>query len=260
MEVASRPQTPTQILNHYKRDTKDIGRHAPEVVDQYQQGDKIGSPALLIYQPETPALPAPPLPHQPSWQRRHPIQSPGPFPVVPSSFPHGDSPTLIAPPVDIPQEDCEKRICGVRRNVFALLLALGFLIVVGVGVGVGVKIGVVDQNRSAGESSETTTPSTASLECPYGANTQIITSGGIEFLHLCSVDYSGKGEATDIANERTPTFKACMEACARTLGCTGAGWGPKLVVEPTRGTCWMKSDLNVSHKATGDFNFGIRLD
>lgn len=146
MEVVPRPPTPTQI-QPYQSDTKDVGKHAPEVVQQYQEGNKIGSPALLIYHPQTPA-PPPPFLHQPSWQREHPIQSPGPFPIVPPYQPHGDSPTLIAPPVDPPQPDYENRICGIRRKVFAVLLALAFLTLVGVGVGVGIKIGVVDQNRS----------------------------------------------------------------------------------------------------------------
>lgn len=168
MEVVHLPSTPIQQQYHHchKSDTKaasaEAENHAPEVVQQYQDGDKIGSPALLIYSPQTPQssptpTSIPPLNHQPtSWRRpeqQQPIHSP--FRIVPPYYyPHGDSPTLVAPPVDTSpiahdDRDSEKQICGVGRKVFVVLLVLAWLIVIGVGVGVGVKIGVVDQNRSA---------------------------------------------------------------------------------------------------------------
>ncbi|KAM7205278.1 hypothetical protein V8F33_001109 [Rhypophila sp. PSN 637] len=257
MEVVDRPSTPTQ----HKSDTKRAGNNAPEVVDQYQDGDKIGSPALLIYQPESP----PPPQHQSSWQQQQqPTSLHRQVPIEHHYYHNGRSPALPVPPVDDLQAWSEKRVCGLGRSVFLVLLVLAWLAIVGVGVGVGVKIGVLDRNQGSdnddGASSNSGNSALASLQCPEGANTQVQTTGGAKFLHLCGVDFSGPGEATDIASERTPTFKECLEACARTQGCTGAGWGPALPDKPARATCWMKNNLNLSHDSPPDWNFGIRLD
>jgi hypothetical protein len=50
-----------------------------------------------------------------------------------------------------------------------------------------------------------------------------------------------------------------MDACATRSNCTGAGWG---VMDGDTGglhSCWMKTNLTKSHKATADWGFAVLL-
>jgi len=96
-------------------------------------------------------------------------------------------------------------------------------------------------------------------QCPGSANTQLQSSSGAKFFLLCGIDYSGPGEAVDIANQKSDSFVSCMDACVATDGCDGFGWGPGKKAKGGRGVCWMKNNLNYSHEATKDFHFGILL-
>ncbi|KAK3940584.1 hypothetical protein QBC46DRAFT_341409 [Diplogelasinospora grovesii] len=211
-------------------------------------------------------------------------------PVLGYPPPH---PALPVPPADA-GADFRRTVCGVRRGLFLLLLTLGGLTLMGIAIGVGVGVGINNQSRSsaaaaaAGTSSSTTpaattttTPTTTTLPpaanpapsstapspaatatsrstCPGAANSQYQGSNGRMFLHLCGIDYSGKGQAQDIGSNVTTTFDECMESCANAKGCTGAGWGI-MDGDGDEHTCWMKSSLNRSHTATPDWNFAVLL-
>ncbi len=74
------------------------------------------------------------------------------FEGVPPQYPGavaGYTGALVAPPIE-PGRNKEDRICGVRRGLFLLILAIGGLILLGVAVGVGVGVGLGSQNRNSG--------------------------------------------------------------------------------------------------------------
>ncbi|KAK3693654.1 hypothetical protein B0T22DRAFT_46452 [Podospora appendiculata] len=197
--------------------------------------------------------------------------------AVPPRYPSSsgeDPPELLVPPVE---PLAEPRICGIRRGLVLLLVALGGLIMMGVAVGVGVGVGIGNQNRNTAAPS-TEAESTSSLPlaatpsptatysasptgtlCPDVANVQFAAPKNKIFLHVCGIDYSGRGEAHDLANEKTSTFEDCLTQCAMMSQCTGAGWGPMDGDSGNVHTCWMKNQLNKSHIATPDWNFGVLL-
>ena len=109
-------------------------------------------------------------------------------------------------------------------------------------------------------SSATATPTAvvADVQCPR-VNGSIYTAstGGKRFRRMCGVDYGGPGEAIDIGSVKTRNLDACIDACASRGNCTGAGWG---VIENDQGplhSCWMKTSLNKSHKATPEWGFAV---
>lgn len=103
-------------------------------------------------------------------------------------------------------------------------------------------------------------PAPAGDSCPGVSSTQLTTSNGKRFQHLCSLDYAGVNEAIDIGSVKTSTFAECMEACSKRDDCQGAGWGPPNGVNNARGICYMKKSLKTSHEATADWNFAVLLN
>ena len=79
-----------------------------------------------------------------------------------------------------------------------------------------------------------------------------------ERLRVVPVDYSGDdGGATDLAHAWTESMADCMNACASLDQCTACAWG---YLEGDRGAkhrCYMKTDLEKSHKAASDWCFAI---
>lgn len=181
MEAVYRPAAPLEQLPARIIDDKD---GAPEVVihpHYYPTEESRGTPALSIfsnhsttqlgqddapevvvhsyYHPtggsrhETPALsvrsghPTSRL-HQAVWSHAEH----GPVFSIPSQYQPVYPLPLTAPPVGSefePEPPPEKRICGVRKHVFVLLLGLAGLILLGVAVGVGVGVGVGNQRNGA---------------------------------------------------------------------------------------------------------------
>ena len=108
--------------------------------------------------------------------------------------------------------------------------------------------------------SSATATSTPGLDtqCPRANGTVYTAStGGKRFQRFCGLDYGGKGEATDIGSVKTRTMDACMDACASRGNCTGAGWGAMDGDTDGMHSCWMKTNLNKSHKATPDWGFAV---
>ncbi|KAK3336065.1 hypothetical protein B0T19DRAFT_27330 [Cercophora scortea] len=252
--VSTRDSQQASAVPHSRR-----SHDAPEVVQQPQLPEK---PAEFTQ-------PSPVVDQQQSY-RYWPHGETVP-PRYPSSS-REDAPELLVPPVE-PQ--AEPRICGIRRNLFLLLVALGGLIMMGIAVGVGVGIGNQNRNTTTpgpgaqsssalppAATASSTAPSSASPTgtlCPSVANVQFAAPRNKTFLHVCGIDYSGSGEAQDVANVKTSTFEDCLTQCALLSQCTGAGWGPMDGDSPNVHTCWMKNHLNQSHVATPDWNFGVLL-
>ncbi|KAK9794185.1 putative fmnh2-dependent monooxygenase protein [Seiridium cardinale] len=160
---------------------------------------------------------------------------------------------------NIRERDRRDRICGLQKRWFWGLIAVAAVVLLGVCIGVGVGVSQSKNNVShstgsggasgSTESSSTsatatatttitsgstatstlasaTTTSTGGVDCPAGNDTTYSVPGStVQFLHLCGLDYSGDGEATDIKNVQTDSMADCMTNCAGTEGCTGCGWG-----------------------------------
>ncbi|KAI1124482.1 hypothetical protein F5Y10DRAFT_29932 [Nemania abortiva] len=85
-----------------------------------------------------------------------------------------------------------------------------------------------------------------------------VPSTTIMFLQLCGLDYGEGDGAIDIRNAYTNTSADCMEMCAYTPECEGAGWG---FIEGDHGPpfrCWMKSNVtSPPHQANTTWFFGL---
>lgn len=115
---------------------------------------------------------------------------------------------------------------------------------------------------SATSSSAPSATGTALVQCP-GVNNTVYTveSTGQRFKRLCGLDYSGPGEAVDVANTKTNSLDKCIEACAMNDNCEGAGWGviPSEKSSPLQ-SCWMKKELKKFHDAKRpDWGFAVLL-
>lgn len=99
---------------------------------------------------------------------------------------------------------------------------------------------------------------TIDVQCPQVNGTvYTASSGGKRFRRMCGVDYGGEGEAIDIANVKTRSLDACIDACASRSNCTGAGWGVIKGDKNPLQSCWMKTNLTKFHKATPDWGFAV---
>ncbi|KAK3896657.1 hypothetical protein C8A05DRAFT_39795, partial [Staphylotrichum tortipilum] len=152
----------------------------------------------------------------------------------------------------------ERRIWGFRRQVFwAGLAVIVFFLVVAVATGVGVGVGIGGKTSNSTPSATTTDPfpsatntappaATSTMGCPSNNLTIFTASQPAQkpkkYLLLCNRDYNSNiGTTLDLYNTATDTLVACMELCAATDNCVGAGWG--------RGTCWLKSRLGEPNEA-----------
>lgn len=185
------------------------------------------------------------------------------------------------------------KLCGLERRWFWGILAVIVVVLLGICVGVGVGVsqsksnsshnassGGVTSSASVSSISTTATPTTATsstatststsatatstsvggVDCPAGNGTTYQVPGStVQFLHLCGVDYSGDGEATDIKHVQTDSMADCMTNCAGTEGCTGCGWGYQDGDSLYEHTCWLKSGLKSSHTADSAWAFAILI-
>ncbi|OTB04998.1 hypothetical protein M426DRAFT_320311 [Hypoxylon sp. CI-4A] len=181
------------------------------------------------------------------------------------------SPTLPPRP---PRED--RRICGIKRDHFSIVLAIGvFLMVVGTAVGVGVGLGTRSSGREvsaanigavSSSSSITTTPTstptttTASptpsftgtlvsspVICPQDNNTVYIAQGSAKPFNIqCGRDYNSADGAKDIKHVHQATMAECVDTCGARDDCVGVGYGYY------KGSfrCWMKSQLGEPNESS----------
>ncbi|KAF3067409.1 hypothetical protein GL218_08474 [Daldinia childiae] len=187
--------------------------------------------------------------------------------------PRGYSPTMPARPR---KED--QRICGIRRNTFFIVLAIGlFLLVVAIAAGLGVGLGTRKsssvaasaENSSAVSSSSSscssvsptsttptsTTPSSTKVSptpsftgtlipgpviCPQNNNTVYVSRGSSKPFNVqCGLDYSSDDGAEDLTHMYKASMSQCIDACGDHSGCVGVGWGN---LEGST-ECWLKSKL-----------------
>ncbi|KAH6646039.1 hypothetical protein BKA67DRAFT_695958 [Truncatella angustata] len=114
-------------------------------------------------------------------------------------------------------------------------------------------------STKSGSPTKTSSSATASATadkfstCP-GANNTIYTSGtdSKQFKVLCGVDSSGEGQSDDLNSTKAATMTVCMDACAKTDGCQGAGWG---YIDGSGNMCYMKTNLTGYHNATASWEF-----
>lgn len=114
--------------------------------------------------------------------------------------------------------------------------------------------------NTSSSTAPTVTAILPTLDCPAANNTVYTVPGmTITFLHVCGIDYSGTGGATDLSHVYTNSMAECMNLCASFSKCTGCGWGVVAgdIVGGTSHRCWMKNDLRVAHAARDDYCFGI---
>ncbi|KAK3332980.1 hypothetical protein B0T19DRAFT_398699 [Cercophora scortea] len=164
----------------------------------------------------------------------------------------------------------------IKRSVaLAVALVAGLLLIAVIGLAAG--LGVSQRNLhqaqddlasalgGAAGTATTTSPTAAptatgaTFACPNASNgtmyTSSATSGGKQFQRFCGIDF-GPGESTDLGSVKTDSLDTCLDACAAREKCTGAGWG---VISGDTGnlhSCWMKTNLTHSHKATAEWGFG----
>ncbi|KAI2612688.1 uncharacterized protein GGS25DRAFT_518372 [Hypoxylon fragiforme] len=171
------------------------------------------------------------------------------------------------------------RICGVERNHFFVVVAIGtFLFVVAIAVGLGIGLGTRTSGHVSGSAaavsgsissssssvaaiSTTPTPTTAQpstptlvsptpsftgllttapIICPQANNTVYVSRGSSKPFNVqCGRDYNADAGARDISHAPASTMAQCINACGDRDDCVGVGWGNY------QGTyqCWMKSRL-----------------
>lgn len=173
-------------------------------------------------------------------------------------------------------DEADATICGLRKLIFFLIIVVAGVIIFVIAIGVGIGVSLRERDQSAPSPTQTlnslttglatptstsTAPMAASTDCPEGNGTIYNVPGStISFLRVCSIDYSGPGEAVDLANLPTSSMNDCMDNCAGEPNCTGCGWG---FIEGDIGNdyaCWMKTDLGNHHEARTNWSFGILLN
>lgn len=248
--------------------------------DRSGQGIELSSrqsedPGLHVYTPSTATTPTPsslyPYPSDPTktalpWEKtsytHHPQQYSPNF--------HDHRPLIPPPEPPLPPKPTEeRRILGLKRRLFFILLAiLVIVLVIGIatGVGVGVAMNGQDDPPKTTPSPTPTTPTTTTrllplplatattsptdlIQCP-SANLTLYASRvdlAKRFLVLCGRDYNSNEGSHDLLSRDAETMGECIDYCAGTGGCVGAGWG----YSQGRYVCWLKSRLGEGRGAGG---------
>ncbi|KAK4149732.1 hypothetical protein C8A00DRAFT_37662 [Chaetomidium leptoderma] len=256
--------------------TRPLSNSAPEVIPY-------STLEVAVDKPPPPGQPHPYLlptyldPHAKAWESHSngslyshsasALTSAAPLAAPGHRYTNSDSssPFEAPPPADGGGRGKRERICGVRRQIFCIGLAVGvFLVVVAVAVGVGVGVGLSKPGN--GESTSTPTPSsTRTLPVPIATSTpsSFIACPGNnltlysasqhpqkKYLLLCGLDYnSNLGTTLDMYNAPTDTLAECVDLCARQEGCVGAGWGRGATGDGAAAICWLKSQLGGANDA-----------
>ncbi|KAI8962130.1 hypothetical protein F5Y11DRAFT_347819 [Daldinia sp. FL1419] len=174
-----------------------------------------------------------------------------------------------------PQKD-NPRICGIRRNTFFIVLAIGlFLLVVAIAAGLGVGLATrknssfadsvgnpsdISSSSSSSVSPTTTIPTSTApsstkvsptpsftgtlipgpVTCPQNNNTVYVSRGSSKPFNVqCGRDYNSDAGAEDLTHMYQASMAQCIDACGNHQGCVGVGWGN---YEGST-ECWLKSKL-----------------
>ncbi|KAF3770193.1 hypothetical protein M406DRAFT_354319 [Cryphonectria parasitica EP155] len=160
------------------------------------------------------------------------------------------------------------RICGLRRKVFWVVLALVvFGLMVAIAVGLGLGLGEQNNKSSSASSNSTATATSSSTATTLPAatatatatgNTDIIcptanetlytlaTQTSKKFLVLCGRDYNSDNGATDLTSMNITTFEGCLNECGNLDGCIAVGWGNYYGTN----TCWLKSGIGTPNQSS----------
>lgn len=253
------------------------------MADRSGQGIELSSrqsedPGLHVYTPSTATTPTPLYPYPSDdptksslpWEKtsytHHPQQYSPNF--------HDHHRPLIPPPeTPVPPKPSgsgteEPRILGLKRRVFFILLA-SLVIVLVIGVATGVGVGVAMNGQDPPKTTTTPTPTSPAtttrllpiplatattsptdlIQCP-SANLTLYASRvdlAKRFLVLCGRDYNSNEGSHDLLSRDAETMGECIDDCAGTGGCVGAGWG----YSQGRYVCWLKSRLGEGRGAGG---------
>ncbi|KAK9781611.1 hypothetical protein SCAR479_01482 [Seiridium cardinale] len=165
------------------------------------------------------------------------------------------------------------RICGVKRSVFLIIMAIGaFVLVVGIATGLGVGLALSRNSATTATApaqtrpsssptptkptQTTTTSATTTKVSPTPSFTGTVASGPIDcpsdngtvyiskitskpFNIECGHDYNSKDGAKDLSHQATNTMADCVDICGSKSTCVGVGWGVYQGIP----TCWLKSAL-----------------
>ncbi|KAJ4391122.1 hypothetical protein N0V93_004737 [Gnomoniopsis smithogilvyi] len=210
---------------------------------------------------------------------------PGPEPPqvhTPSPYTSGTKSDL--PPA--PAASSGPTTLGINRKLFWILvglLVLLLILVIGLAAGLGAKVAQEDSRAtssnatdqstatSSASSTSTTLPTatytsatstaTPTIPCPKQNLTLYTATTSVEaqFRLYCGFDFSGS-EADDITSLDTVSMEACMDVCASTDTCQGAGWGTTGELSSTAYTCYLKTNLTTAHSATDGWCFAVNLN
>ncbi|KAK8062004.1 hypothetical protein PG994_008370 [Apiospora phragmitis] len=148
-----------------------------------------------------------------------------------------------------------KTICGMKRALFLVLLLL-LLLLLGLVIGLGAGLGVSQSNLHAKESELAAAKSNGGT----ANNTQYTSdasSSETKFTVYCGMDFGDNEGAKNLESQNATSMPDCMDACAKTRDCQGAGWGTlgEAVDEPHM--CYMKTNLSKSHGADKGWTFAV---
>ncbi|KAK3357605.1 hypothetical protein B0T25DRAFT_164316 [Lasiosphaeria hispida] len=227
------------------------------------------NPGLEVLPPSAPEVVTPTSPPPPpqTWEKAGGYGYPPPTAhstvAPPYDYAKGafDRQVLAHPPNPIDPSSEERRIMGIKRQTFWILIAVGvFLAVAAIAAGVGVGVATHKSNDAPAPASTTTsvanTTSTRTLplptaqatigpsstiQCPANNLTLYTASSdrSKRFVLLCGRDYNSGAGTVDMYNQNSSSMNDCIDACAGALGCVGAGWGNY----NGRYVCWLKSLL-----------------
>lgn len=99
---------------------------------------------------------------------------------------------------------------------------------------------------------------TTKLACPDANGTEYdIPESPKTFLRICGIDYDGSAQARDIGSVWTATMEDCMINCAGFPGCTACGWGAIRGDPGSDHRCWLKNNLQDTHRDRTGWQFAI---
>lgn len=167
------------------------------------------------------------------------------------------SPSTQSPLKPVPEGHLHRpgAICGLRGNVFLLLITLTLLIVLALALGLGLGLGL---GLPASKSSARATDSL----CP-GSNNTITTMSGFSYTILCDVDVSN-GNSTTLSSVTLTRFDECLGLCASMMkfqrrGDIATRYYAKDVDGQTTGTCLCVGGLGSTASRTISPSFGIDI-
>lgn len=79
-----------------------------------------------------------------------------------------------------------------------------------------------------------------------------------QFRLYCGIDFSGT-EAASLGSVTTVSMESCMDVCASTDTCQGAGWGSTGSVSSAY-ICYLKTNLTTAHSGTAAWAFAVNLN